>query len=354
MKINDLIIDHNSNSRKAVKQMDAGGIGFIAIVNDQKNVVGIMTDGDFRRAVLDGINLENNVANIMNRDFFHLEKDYSKKEVEKILRTTKYKHIPVLDKGKIVEIITEETFFNIKTGRNKLYSQLKLPVIVMAGGKGTRLDPFTRILPKALIPVGDKAMIEIIMDEYAKYGMKHFYISVNHKQKMIRAFFEEHNSDYLFEYITEDKPLGTAGALKSLESKFNTPFFVSNCDIIIKDNYSSIYNFHQNNNYDLTIVSSMQHHTISYGVCKIEKGGNLLKIDEKPKYDFLVNTGMYILNPEVIKFIPENKFFNMTDLIETIQKEGKKVGVYPVTEKSYFDVGQWAEYKQSVELLNDK
>lgn len=348
----NFIIDHNNNIRDAVKKMDIGGIGFVAIVDDNKDVIGIMTDGNFRRAVLDGINLENNVKDIMNKNFFYLKKDYSKKEAEKILRSAKYEHIPIIDKGKLIEIITEESFSKVTAENSKSYPQMNLPVIIMAGGQGTRLDPFTRILPKALIPVGDKSIIEIIMEEYAKYGMSHFYISINQKQRMIKAYFKEHQSNYMLEYITEDTPLGTAGALKFLENKFGTPFFVSNCDIIIKDNYENIYNFHKNGNYDLTIVSSMQHHTIAYGVCKISKGGNLIRIDEKPEYDFLINTGMYVINPEILKLIPKNQFFNMTDLIEILQKEGRKIGVYPVTEKAYFDIGQWTEYKNSVSILN--
>ena len=349
--ISEYQISKNSSIRYAIKKLDKGGIGFITVIDDNNKVIGILTDGDFRRAVLDRIELTTPVEKIANNNFIFLRKHYNKKEAEDLLRNPKVKHIPILDNKELVDIITEDTFFNIKREKISKKEKLNLPVIIMAGGKGTRLDPFTRILPKPLIPFGDKPIIEIIMDEYAKFGMKNFYISINHKGKMIKAYFEDHESDYSFQYIYEDKPLGTAGALKYLEGKICSSFFVSNCDIIIKDDYTKIYDFHKKGNYSLTLVGSMQHHTIPYGVCEIENGGTLKKINEKPEYDFLVNTGMYLLNPEVLKYIPENEFFHITHLIDNLKNEGFEVGVYPVSEKSWVDVGQWGEYGKSLEKL---
>ena len=146
-------------------------------------------------------------------------------------------------------------------------------------------------------------------------------------------------------------PLGTAGGLKYLEKRIDTPFFVSNCDIIIQCDYFDIYKFHKKANFDLTLVSSIQHHIIPYGVCKLENDGSLKTIREKPEYDFLVNTGMYILNPDILKFIPKNKSFDMTDLIKCLKEEKKKIGVYPVSKKSWIDVGQWEEYKKATKNL---
>jgi len=221
----------------------------------------------------------------------------------------------------------------------------------MAGGKGTRLAPFTNIVPKPLIPVGDKSMIELIMAEFEKYKMLDFYVSVNYKASMIKAYFEDVDHNYNVKYIDEDSPLGTAGALKFVENEFDNTFFVSNCDIIIKADYSEIYNFHVQGNYDITLVASMQHYQIPYGICELSKEGELLQIKEKPEYDFLVNTGMYLLEPKVLKLIPENKFYHITNLIEDIKKNGGKVGVFPVSEKSWIDVGQMEEYKKGTSLL---
>jgi NDP-sugar pyrophosphorylase family protein len=287
----------------------------------------------------------------MNKNFYFLDLNYKEEEVKKIFKDTVASRIPVLKNKKLVDIIIKEEFFKINSEEVTKRPQIKLPVVIMAGGKGTRLDPFTRILPKALIPIDDKPIIEIIMDKFADFGVTNFYISVNHKSKMIKAFFEDFHSNYNISFIDENIPLGTAGGLKYLEKKIVTSFFVSNCDIIIQCDYSKIYKFHKKGNFDLTLVSSIQHHIIPYGVCKLENDGSLKNIKEKPEYNFLVNTGMYILNPDILQFIPKNKSFDMTDLIKRLKERKKKIGVYPVSEKSWIDVGQWEEYKRAIKIL---
>ena len=169
---------------------------------------------------------------------------------------------------------------------------------------------------------------------------------------MIKAYFKTLNIKYKLNYIDKSNPLGTAGALKYLEKEIKQPFFVSNCDIIIKENYSDILDFHENSNFYLTMVCSMQHHKIPYGVCKVNESAELIEIREKPEFDLLVNAGMYVISPVVLKYIPENKFYNITDLISQLMKNRKKIGVYPVSEKSYIDVGQWKEYEKAVNIFN--
>ena len=338
--------------REAIKKMDTGGIGFCICVNANDKVIGAMSDGDFRRGILEGYRLNDSVIKIINTKFVYVRSDYTRDTVEDMFKNLMVKHIPVIDDGELKDIITEEEFFGIKE-TFQVQEKLNIPVVIMAGGEGTRLEPFTKILPKPLIPIGDKPMIEIIMDEYSKFGMKNFHICINYKGRMIRSYLEDSKDDYTYNYITEDKPLGTAGALKLLENKIDGPLFVSNCDILIRDNYSEIYNFHKNGDFSLTMVAAMQNHVIPYGVCEIENGGTLSKITEKPNYDFLINTGMYLLNSEVLKFIPEDSFFHITTLIEVLQKENHKIGVYPISEKSWVDVGQWSEYKRTMKQFSE-
>lgn len=336
--------------REAFKQESLNRAKFIVVVDDSNKVVGFVSEGDFRRAIWNELSLEEPVESVMNRGFvFFNEGRYTPGDIKKMFLSMDIKQIPILKEGLLVDVIFRDDFDEAELKLPE--PSLQIPVVVMAGGKGTRLDPFTRILPKPLIPIGDKPVIEIIMDRFADYGVTDFYISVNDKEKMIAAFFEDFHSTYTISYIKEDSFLGTAGALKYLEGKFNTPFIVSNCDIIIDADYAKIYEFHKQGGYTLTLVGSMQHHVVPYGVCTITDGGQLKEIEEKPEYDFLANTGMYILNPEVLKFIPDNKRFDMTDLIRRLEENNKSVGVYPVSGESWIDVGQWEEYKKAIEKL---
>jgi NDP-sugar pyrophosphorylase family protein len=222
----------------------------------------------------------------------------------------------------------------------------------MAGGEGKRLDPFTRILPKPLIPLGDEPIIMLIMKEFAKFGMKHFNISLNDKGRMIKAYFHDHEMPFQIDYIEEDKPLGTAGALKYMSGKIDRPMFVSNCDIIVRADYTELLKFHNKGEYDLTLVASMRHFVIPYGVCEVGSQGDLIDISEKPEYDFLVNTGLYLLNPETLNLIPNDRAFDMTDLITEVRSNNMKVGVFPVSEKSWADIGQWTEYRETIKTLS--
>tara|TARA_Y100001934_G_C12377803_1_gene790291 strand:- start:4202 stop:5302 length:1101 start_codon:yes stop_codon:yes gene_type:complete len=348
MKIQQCIVSEAESIRTAIKQMDKAGIGFIAIVDQNDNVIGIVTDGDFRRAILDGVSLGNKIISITNKDFYHLSNGYDQNEPISYFKEPKASDLlPVLEDGKLIDIVFNKYFVKDDIGiLNE--KKLDLPVVIMAGGKGTRLDPFTRILPKALIPIDEKPIIEIIMGEYAKYGMRNFFVSINHKQKMIQAYFEDNSNNYDINYLKEDKPLGTAGALRLVDIKNNIPLFVSNCDVILKADFAKILEYHKKNKYDLTIVCSMRHQTIPYGVCLCNSEGLLTNIKEKPIYDFLVNTGVYLINSEKLSYIPENKFYDMTDFINMLQKKNCRVGVYPISEKSWVDIGQWKEYEKII------
>jgi dTDP-glucose pyrophosphorylase/CBS domain-containing protein len=343
--IDKLKVKQGASIRHALKQMDEAGIGFCVIVDGNDAVVGVVTDGDFRRAILNDIALNKEVCTIANKNFLFVGKGYVKDEVSDIFNNSVVRHIPIIENRFLIGVIVEEDFCGVDKTDNK--KNLNQSVVIMAGGKGTRLDPFTRILPKPLIPIGNDPILKLIIDEFKKYNINDFHITINDKGKMIKAYFYDHNNDDSLNFIEEDKPLGTAGALKYLEGKFTHSFFVSNCDIIIKCDYSDIVKFHEERNNDLTIVGSMQYHKIPYGVCEIDNGGDLVIIKEKPEYNFLINTGMYLLEPKILKLIPQDEYCDMTTLISYAQEKKLKIGVFPVSEKSWFDVGQWEEYENT-------
>jgi len=175
---------------------------------------------------------------------------------------------------------------------------------------------------------------------------------VNYKSIVIKSYFEEINPDYNIHFIDEEEPLGTAGSLKYLEGKFDKPLIVTNCDILVNAYYSDLVKHHIKQNYDITMVASIKHYNIPYGICEIENGGELIEIKEKPEYSFLVNTGMYVVNPSVLSLIPKNTFYHITNLMEKVKKEGGKVGLYPITESDWIDVGEWSEYRNSINRID--
>tara|TARA_B100000212_G_C27342261_1_gene519748 strand:- start:382 stop:1440 length:1059 start_codon:yes stop_codon:yes gene_type:complete len=344
--VTNLFILEGKSIRDAFRSMDQSQKKFVLVIDKSKNIIGLISDGDIRRAIWKGIPMSTKLNNIMNKNFVHLSDKKDAVSIKQIFKTTKIKQIPIIKNKKLVEVLYEE---DIRlSSRNPSAKITNTSVIIMAGGFGKRLDPFTRILPKALVPIGEKPISEIIMNEFQKYGVNNFKLSLNDKAKMIRAYFQDHSLGYDIVFYEESKPLGTAGSLTLIKDEVEKTFFVSNCDIIIKSDYSQIYKFHKNQGNQITIVGSMKHYTIPYGVCEIEDGGSLKSIKEKPEYDFLTNTGFYILERKIIDLIPKNTYFDMTDLIKSVKNKKYRIGVFPISEKSWIDIGQWSEYKRFI------
>jgi NDP-sugar pyrophosphorylase family protein len=277
------------------------------------------------------------------------ENEYKARQImkEKLIEA-----IPIMnEKEEIVDIIFWNDSFKEKLNH---YNRIENPVVIMAGGKGTRLYPFTKILPKPLIPIGDVPIVERIINRFTDYGCNQFYFTVNHKKNMIKAYFNELEKNYTVEYIEEEKPLGTGGSLYLLKDRMNETFFVSNCDILIEGNYSDMLKYHKDNENKITMITSLKHNTIPYGVIELGKKGTVNNIIEKPEYNFLVNTGMYILEPETLNDIPENQFYHITDLINDYIKKGEKVGTYPVSDRAWMEMGQLEEMENMINRLGLK
>ncbi len=347
------LIDCSKTILEAVRQLDRNDIETL-IVKDDVAVVGIFTLGDFRRAVFNGLDINNSINDVVNHDFKYISGKYSDNDVRNLfLNNPMIVDLPVINnRNELIKVLHTRDYVDEKSLLNQFNRIKNIPLVIMAGGKGTRMDPFTRILPKPLVPIGNQPIIKTIMDEFSMYGVHDFYLTINHMGNMIRAYFHDHNLPYTINFIEEDKPLGTAGSLKYMKNNESDKLFISNCDMLMKTNLIALYDFHESHKFDMTIIVSLKHHEVPYGVCEIGKSGALHSIQEKPVFDYFVNTGMYIINKDLIQLIPEGEKFDMTDLISVAKKNLMRVGVYPVSENSWIDIGQWAEYKKSIKELS--
>ena len=352
-KFKQFLINKEESILNSMKKIDQNTNKLLFLIDKSKILIGSLTDGDIRRWILSGKALSEESYKACNKSPSFVNEDYTVQEVKELMLSKNIKCVPVLSNCNIIidVLLWFDVFNNEKIEIPK--KQIKCPVVIMAGGFGARLAPFTTILPKPLIPVGDKTMVEHIIDQFLPYGIDKFYMTVNHKFKIIKAYFEDVEKDYFLNLVKENKPLGTAGSLKLLKEEIDDVFIVTNCDIVIHADYSEIIDLHIKSGNDITLVSSMMSHKIPYGVCEIDKGGVLIKINEKPEHDFLISTGMYILNKKVLNLIPDNEFFHITHLIEKVKTQGGLVGVFPISEKSWDDTGEWDEYKKTVKRLTN-
>jgi dTDP-glucose pyrophosphorylase len=341
--VNNLLIETNSTISSALKKMDEIRRKLL-IVTVENKFISLISIGDIQRAIISGLDLNSNILKIIRHDNIVAKRNNTIEEIKALMISIRAEFMPIIDdEGNLYDVIFWENVFSIK--KQIKTDNLKLPVVIMAGGKGTRLRPLTNIIPKPLIPIGDKTIIEEIMDRFVNVGCNSFHLSVNFKAETIRHYFEQlKNGNYRINYFQEEQPLGTAGSLFLIKDKIKTTFFVTNCDIIIDEDYSEILKYHRESMNDLTIVSALKNYPIAYGTIETIKGGILSKLLEKPELTFQVNTGFYILEPHLFDEIPENEFFHITTLIETINERKGRVGVFPVSEGSWKDIGTWDEY----------
>ncbi len=343
------LLKFNATLREAIRLLKKSGKKCLVIINNNNQLIGTLTDGDIRHVILSGQKLDKSIKGIYNtkpKFIFDNKADYN--SIKNIIYKNKLELLPVVnEKKQVVKVITWDQIFkkNIENGKQKLNSEL----IIMAGGKGSRLKPFTNILPKPLIPVNGKAIVEHITEKFQKSGIKKFYITINYKSSMIEAYFKELKPNYKINFIKEQKPLGTAGILYKLTNRIKKPVFITNSDIIIDTDLKKILEFHKKKKNDITLVASSKNYQIPYGVCNIDQFGDLKNISEKPKLDFLANTGLYIINPKIFKLIPKNKKIDMTTLIAIAKNKKSKIGVFPVDDDCWIDVGQWSEYNKAIQ-----
>lgn len=338
---------------EAMQKIDLNAKGILFITDDKGRLLGTITDGDIRRWLIKTGELHGNVNAIMNSSPKVL---YRKniKQAQAELKRYAITALPVINPdGRIVDIVfkSDRMAENSETEETKLSG---VPVVIMAGGKGTRLYPYTKILPKPLIPIGDIPIMERIINRFAVYGVREYYATLNYRRSMIKSYFSDIEPDYTIRYVEEDKPLGTAGSLHLIQDEIDVPFIVTNCDILIQADYADIYRYHQESGNEMTMVTALKNIIVPYGVVKPRENGVIQAMEEKPRLSYFVNTGMYILNPELLKDIPQNSFYHMTDLADELLKQGRQLGMYPISEDSFLDMGEFEEMHRMEKKLNLK
>jgi len=338
----------SSTLLEALKQMDTLGKKLLMVIDDQK-FVGLLSIGDIQRAIIQNKPLDTLIANVLRKNIRIAKPNDSNAEIKQMMFDFRMELCPVVnEENQIINVFFWEDLF----GKKKLepLSLFNLPIVIMAGGFGTRMKPLTNVLPKPLIPIGDKTILEEIFNRFGNYGCNRFYISVNYKADLIKYYIKNQNLPYEINYLEEDKPMGTVGSLSLLKKKIDQTFFVSNCDILVEQDYSEILDYHRNNKNEITVVAALKHYPIPYGTIETGENGKLISLHEKPEVTFKINSGMYILEPHLLDQIPKNSFFHITDLINTVRIRNGMIGVFPVSEKSWKDLGEWNEYNKNAIL----
>ena len=350
-RIQSIIVDAEKTIIQTMRLMDEVRTKSL-LAFEQGRFVGMITNGDLQRAIIANKPFDTPIIRLVdnsNKKYAHLGDDHQR--IKDWMIEVRAEYMPILDDvGNLVDVIFwDEILSDIPSSDNR--PKIDLPVVIMAGGKGTRLKPITNVIPKPLIPVGDKTILEVIMDQFESIGCHKFYMSVNYKADMMKYYLGQLSHKYDIEFFMEDKPLGTIGSVSLLKGKINTPFFVSNCDSINEQDYRDVWDYHLKNHNDMTIVTMVKSFKIPYGVIETGEDGLMTALKEKPEQTYQVNTGVYILNPELINDIPQGEFFHITHLMEKVQKQGGRVGCFPVSEHSWRDMGEWPEYLRMINVL---
>ncbi|MEG1932183.1 MAG: sugar phosphate nucleotidyltransferase [Pygmaiobacter sp.] len=339
MKLDELLIEESKTVLEAMRRLDETGHRILFVAPEGK-LRGVVTDSDVRRHILRGGELSDPVLAMAN---------YSPKSVtveerslaKKMLLEYSIDALPVLDKRGVITDVIFEGDLDVDT-----HKTASLPVVIMAGGLGTRLYPYTKILPKPLIPVGELPIAEHIINRFHSFGCNEFHLVVNYKKSMIKSYFNDLEKEYSVRYVDEDKPLGTGGGLALLKGTIRETFFLTNCDVLVDADFGDIYEFHKKSGNLITVICAFKHITIPYGVIELGSEGEIKTVTEKPQMNFLTNTGVYVVEPRVIDELANDTFVGFPDIMERYRHAGEKVGVYPVSENSWMDMGQLEELEQ--------
>lgn len=303
------------------------------IIKKNKKVLGVFTFGDFIKHITKKHNLEENINKNINKNFIYVREGYTFSDIEKIFNQNHF----LFD----LVVLNKNNEFKEVLNRKKFVNQYKyfngLDVVIMAGGKGIRLRPFTNYFPKALYVKNDEVLLKKILDKFYENGFRKSILCLKYKSELIKAYLKNYEKRFKFTFSTEKKPLGTAGGLSLIKNKVSKNFFLTNCDLLIDFDYTSAMEFHKKNKCDMTILTAYKNFKIPYGSIEADSKGNLKSIIEKPNRQYLLNTGFYILNKKILKYIKNNVYLDMDQFIKVLKKKKKVIKILPIPESSWDD-----------------
>ena len=340
-KVGDLFVRPQQSITEALAVLNRSGIGLALVVNEDSELLGTVTDGDVRRALLRDVRLEEPVERIMNPHPVTAPLGTPRDDLLAMMRVRRKRQIPLLADGQVVDIAWQDQFLEMDQTTSPT-----APVVIMCGGLGTRLRPLTEDTPKPLLHVGGKPVLQHMIEGLAEHRFKQIYLAINYQAEKIERYCADGQQwGVRLDYVRESKLLGTAGALSLLRERLVEPTLVLNGDLLTGIKYAKLLEFHLERNFDLTMGVKPYQIQVPYGVVNLE-GDQVRQLEEKPMYSFFTNAGIYVLNPEVIALIPYNEYYDMTDLIDQVLARHGRVGAFPVHEY-WLDVGQHADYERA-------
>lgn len=350
--LSTLCVGLDSSIHQAITQMDISRAGIVLVLDGHDRLMGTITDGDVRRAVLADVDLEQPVKELLDRKKgsqyakpITAPEGAERSTMLDLLRRNKILHLPLVDDSqRVVGLVTINDFLPADVPSIK--------AVIMAGGQGTRLHPMTQDMPKPMIPVGDRPLMEILVQQLRDSGIENLSISVHHKsEKIIEHFGDGRDFGVNITYATEDRPLGTAGALALMEPPKET-LLVINGDILTELDFRAMLAYHREQGAELTVAIQRYDVQVPYGVIEYE-GAYVKRLVEKPTVPFMINAGVYLLEPAAHAEIPVGQRYDMTDLIQRLLAEGRPVAGFPIREY-WLDIGQHEDYQQALEFMNHR
>lgn len=337
-KIDEIKISQNASIKEALSIIDKGAMKVAVVLSASNELIGVLSDGDIRRALLKGMSLDDSVSSIINKTPVTASINDTKERILELANEKKLHQIPIISNGKLVGIQDIREFLAPQSKPNK--------VILMVGGLGTRLRPLTNDIPKPMLDVGNKPILHTIVENFAKYGYKDIIMCVNYKSEMIKEYFGDGSSfGVKIEYILEEKRMGTAGALSLLKERPKDDFFVMNGDLLTNVNFEYLHEYHKDSNALASICIRKYEMQVPYGVVNV-RANKVTSIEEKPTQSFFVSAGIYMFSPIVLDFIPKNTFYDMPTLFDDLLKHNFPIHPFPIREY-WLDIGRMDEYRRA-------